>query len=131
VPHFQEGDPGSTCSAIYTVIVRGKTYYLVITNGTYSTKDISQSIGVLNIENNQLVDTVRLFKTKTRVLNQIDVNFDFFSVVDRPERPLALIVYDEKQNSVRIPVVNGKGQVTKRNLIYKLQDKYFTYRSVE
>jgi hypothetical protein len=111
ISQYEEGDPGAFCSAIYTVIIKGASFYLPISNGTYSTKDASQSISVLTIHNHQLIDTVRLFKTRKGLLNTINVNFDFFSVVDRPERPLPLITYDDNQKVIRIPLVKDDGQL--------------------
>ena len=37
-------NPGTFCSAIYTLKAEDKTYYLVITNGIYSNKDCSQDV---------------------------------------------------------------------------------------
>ena len=131
IPQYEEGDAGSFCSKIYTVGINNKTYYLAISNGIYSTKDASQSISVFTIDNNKLVDTVNLFKTKTKRLNSIDVEFDFFSVVDRPERPVELITYDDQQKIIYIPVVNDKGQVTQRNILYQLKNNYFEFIGIE
>jgi len=64
-------------------------------------------------------------------LNTIDVNFDFFSVVDRPERPLALITYDEKEKAIRIPLVDQKERVTGKRLVYKLKGDYFVFTGIE
>src|SRR4030095_503947 len=69
----------------------------------------------------------KLFKTKRKKLNSINVEFDFFSVVDRPERPLELITYDDKQKIIYIPVVGDEGQVTKKNILYQLKDRYFEF----
>lgn len=106
-------------------------YYLAISNGIYSSKDASQSISVFTIDNNKLVDTVKLFRTKTKLLNSIDVNFDFFNMVDRPERPLELITYDDKHKIIYIPVVNNKGQVTKKKTLYQLKGSYFEFIGIE
>lgn len=127
IPARSEGDPGNFCSKIFTVDINAKTYYLAVTNGIYSNKDASQSISVYTIDRNKLIDTVRLFKTKTKRLNRIDVSFDFFSVADRPERPLELITYDEKQAILYVPVVDGKGRVTARNILYQLKSRYFEF----
>lgn len=131
IPKYEEGDPGAFCSVIYTVMIKGIAYYLPISNGIGSTKDASQSISVLTIHNRELLDTVRLFKTKKELLNTIDVFFDFFSVVDRPERPLALVTYDDKQKVIRVPLVKDNGQVTSQNLLYKLEGNYFTFIGIE
>jgi hypothetical protein len=112
-------------------MIKGIAYYLPISNGIGSTKDASQSISALTIYNRELVDTVRLFKTKKELLNTIDVFFDFFSVVDRPERPVALVTYNDKQKVIRIPLVKVNGQVTSQNLLYKLEGNYFTFIGIQ
>jgi hypothetical protein len=131
IPNYAEGDAGVFCSAIFTVTIKGVVYYLPISNGTYSNKDASQSVSVLTIRDRELTDTARLFKTKKQLLNAIDVNFDFLSVVDRPERPLALITYNEKEKVIRIPLVKDNGRVTRQRLLYKLQGNYFTFTGIE
>lgn len=128
---YEEGDAGSFCSKIFTVPAGVKTYYLPVTNGIFSTKDVMQSIAVYCINGNQLIDTVHLFRTKIRQFSRIDVSFDFFSVVDRPERPVELITYDDKQKKVYIPVVNNKAEVTKKKIVYQLKDGYFEFTGIE
>lgn len=131
VPRYEEGDAGRFCSEIFTVNINDKLYYLAVTNAIFSTKDAMQAISAYTIEGDKLVDTVKLFKTKTKMLNSIDVDFDFFSVAERPERPLELITYDDKQKIIYIPVVDGIGQVTKRNILYQLQGNYFEFIGME
>lgn len=131
IPANEEGDAGNFCSKIFTIPIENKTYYFTISNSIYSTKDVSQSISIFNIDNEKLIDTVKLFKTKTKLLNNIDVDFDFFSVADRPERPLELITYDEQQKIIYIPVVNDKGEVTEKNILYQLKDSYFEFIGIE
>jgi hypothetical protein len=127
----KETDPGVYCSAIYSLAANNTAYYLVIQNGIYSSSDVSQSIQIFNIDKQQLIDTAKLFKTKTKLLNTIKVDYDFFSVVDRPERPVAVIKYDEKLKIIYIPVVNQKKQVTDKNFIYQFKDNYFEYTGVK
>ena len=131
VPHTIKDDPGSFVSQIFTVTINNKPYYLPVTNGIYSNKDARQTIAVYTIDNSKLIDTVKLFKTKIKRLNRIDVDFDFFSVVDRPERPLKLITYDDKQKIIYIPVVGNKEQVTSSNIMYQLKGRYFEFIGVE
>lgn len=131
IPKYVEGDAGSFCSKIFTVNIGDKPYYLAVTNGIFSTKDAMQSISAYSIDGDKLVDTVKIFKTKTKNLSSIDVEFDFFTVVDRPERPLELITYDDTQKIIYIPVVGNKGQVTKKNILYQLKDRYFEFIGIE
>jgi hypothetical protein len=131
VPGHDEGDAGTFCSQIYTVGIKNKIYYLVVSNRIYSTKDASQSISAFTIDEGKLIDTIKLFKTKTTRLSNIDMEFDFFSVADKPERPLELITYDDKEKIIYIPVVGGNGQVTNRNILYQLKDNCFEFIGIE
>ena len=127
----KQGDPGSFISQLHTVEANNQRYYLAVTNATYSNKDARQSITAYSINNGKLVDSAKLFKTKTQRLNRIDVDFDFFSVVDRPERPMELITYDNKRKTIYIPVVGDKGQVTNKNLLYHLKGGTFEFIGIE
>jgi hypothetical protein len=130
ITKYEKDDPGSFCSAMYTVQVNNKPVYLAVKNGTYSTKDATQAVTAFRI-NGKLIDSVKLFKTKTERLNTIEVYYDFFSVVDRPDRPLKLISYNDERRQLYIPVVGDKDQVTKKNEVYQLKDRYFEYTGVE
>lgn len=114
-------------SQLFTLKEKDRTYYLAINNGIYSTKDISQSIKAFTIENNTLNDTIKIFKTKTELLNEISINLDFFSVVDRPERPLQLINYDSDKKIIYIPIVYENGEVTDRYILYQFNGQYFEH----
>lgn len=131
VPKEIEGDAGCFYSKIHSVNIGNKTYYLAIGNGIYSTKDANQSIQAFLIEKNKLIDTQTIFKTKNKELNRIDVNFDFFSVVDRPERPVELIKYDSIRQIIFIPVVKENGAVTNKNIQYKLKEDKFEFIGIE
>jgi hypothetical protein len=98
-----------------------KTYYLAIKNGILS----SQGIKVFCLENGKLNDTVKIIKTTSGLKNEINFGFDFFSVVDRPERPLKLIKYDSIKKVIYIPIVRGDGKVTKKYILYKFTGEYF------
>ena len=130
-PQYAEGDPGSFCSKIFTVIINNQSFYLAIGNGIFSNKSMMQEISTFSIKGNKLVDTVKLFKTKTKKLNRISIEFDFFSVVDRPERPLELINYDDKKKIIYIPVVDNNGKVSNKNILYQLNGSYFEFIGIE
>ena len=120
-----EGEYVPFYSQIFTMHANNKTYYLAINNGKYSTSDVSQSIKIFTIENSSLNDKVKLIKTQSGFVNSIDVNFDFFSVVDRPERPLRLIRYDSTKKIIYIPIVYKNGKVTNKFIQYKFTGQYF------
>lgn len=124
---YDNGGPSCFYSQIYTLKANRKTYYLAISNRILSTKDATQSIQVFTIENNALNDSVQLIKTKNGLISSIDINFDFFSVVDRPERPLKLIKYDNDSKVIYIPIVYENGKVTDRFILYKFTGQYFEH----
>lgn len=124
---LEEGDASGFYSEIFTVKANNKTFYLGISNAIFSTGDAGQSIKVFTIENNSVNDTVKLFKTKKEFLNEIDVEFNFFSVADRPERPVKLIKYDPDKKIVYIPVVEDGGKVTDRFILYQFNGNYFEH----
>lgn len=126
-----EGEYIPFYSEIFTLKANNHTYYLAVFNGIYSTIDASQSIKIFTIENNNLIDSVKLIKTKNGLINSIEVSFDFFSVVDRPERPLRLIKYDKEKKIIYIPIVYENGKVTDRYILYEFTGKYFEFTGTQ
>lgn len=111
-------------SEVFTVKTRQKTYYLAVSHGIFSTADAGQSLQAYTIEQNEL-QSVELFKTKEKMSTSISFEFDFFSVVDRPERPLKLIKYDEKKKTISVPVIAENRAVTEVFTRYRFNGKYF------
>jgi hypothetical protein len=122
---LSEDDPSGFFSDIFTLRSGGKTYYLVTNNGMYSSKDVVQSIQVFAIEKGKLNQNVKLIKTSSGMTSIISVEFDFFSVVDRPERPVRVIKYDKSKKIIYIAVVHEDGKVTDKFIQYKFNGKYF------
>ena len=120
-----EDDPSGFFSDIFKLSSGGKTYYLVINNGIYSTKYVGESIQVFTIEKGKLNQNVKLIKTSSGMTSMISVEFDFYSVVDRPERPVRIIKYDKTKKFIYIPVVYEDGKVTDKFIQYKFTGKYF------
>ncbi|HEY1032841.1 MAG TPA: hypothetical protein VGD89_13785 [Flavipsychrobacter sp.] len=110
-------------SQLFTLKAGQATYYLAVYNGIYSTKDAEQGVRAFSINNGKLVDA-NIIRTKD-MRNSISFYFDFFSVVDRPERPLKLIKYDGKTKTLYIPIVQEDGQVTGKFITYRFNGKYF------
>lgn len=122
-------DAQSFISKIYSIKTnKNETFYFTINNAIYSTSWVSQSIFAYKIANGKLNST-SVFKTKKKMLSSIQCEFDFFSVVDRPERPVELIKI--KTNILYIPLINEKGVVTSKNLIYKWDGNNFIYEGIK
>ena len=109
-------------SEVYTLQSKNKTYYLAISNGIYSTKDLGQSIKIFTIENKQLVDTVKLIKTKNGFINSIDIFYDLFK---NDIKDYKLIKYDKEKKIIYIPVIYENGKITNRFILYKYTGEYF------
>lgn len=121
----EEGDPGSQFTAIFSLHTGGNTYYLVTGTGTLSTKDAWETISVYSIAGDSLNTGVKLIKTHSGLRNSISFDYDFFSVADRPGRPMRLIRYDPIKKIISIPVVLEDGKVTNRFILYPFNGAYF------
>ncbi len=129
VPETKADDPQSYCSAIYTVKIQQQPHYLVVTNGVYSSSDLRQSVLAYTISGRGKLEDVSIFKTKSKMNHKINVDFDFFSVVDRPERPLKLITYNKRTGILTLPLVDGK-KVTSKNITYRFNGQYLEYSGI-
>ncbi|WP_316788888.1 hypothetical protein [Pedobacter frigoris] len=118
-------DAGKLYSKIYTLYNDGKLYYLGIGNSVFSTKDSRQGISVFRINDVGLDDQVKLIKTKSGLTNKLSLDYDFFSVVDRPERPVSLITYNKDSKMIKLALVDEKHRVTNKFITYKFTGKYF------
>ncbi len=105
--------------------------YLASATAACSNALAVQDISLLRIDGVKLNKTLKLIKTTKGLTNSIMFEYDFFSVVDRKERPIKLFFYDETKKSFRFPVVvddpkftNG-GKVTDRFISYGWDGKYF------
>lgn len=123
-PNIEEDTP-CYYSQIYTLKTSDRTYYMPISNGVYSTKDLSQSISILTIGNGTICDTSAIIKTATRFTNSIFVEYDFFSVVESTERPVKLITFDPTSLILKVAIVLEDGKVTKRFIKYHFNGKFF------
>lgn len=126
-----EDDIGTDFIDIYTLKANNKTYYLTISGGSESTKDAYEKISAYTISSDTLDDKVKLIKTQSGLKNSISFEYDFFSVVDRPERPIRLIKYDSDKKIIYIPIVLENGKVTDRFIFYQFTGQYFEKRLTE
>lgn len=122
-------DSQSYFSKIYTVQNKNnESIYLVISNSILSSKYSVQHINAYKIGTENLQNAA-VFKTKTNTLDKISVEYDFFSVVDRPERPVELISFEN--NTLKIALVDNNQNVTSKNLIYEWNGNLFLYKGVK
>ena len=120
-----EGDFGTYFTDIFALKTNLKTYYLAVSGGSESTKDAYETISVYAISNDTLNDKIKLIKTQSGLNNSISFEYDFFSVVDRPERPIRLIKYDSANKIIYIPLVLENGRVTDKYILYQFTGHLF------
>ncbi|PJJ60945.1 hypothetical protein [Hymenobacter chitinivorans] len=118
-------DAGHLYFAIFPVQRGAQTYYLACGQGIYSSSDCYQHVKALTIENGQLNPDAQLIRTSSGLKNTLGFAYDFFSVVDRPERPVRLITYDAKTRVLEIPVVWAGGKVTPKRIRYQFNGTVF------
>lgn len=104
--------------------------YLLVSTFIGSTSLSGQTIKVFRINGEKLDQNAKFIRTASGMTNSISFEYDFFSVVDRPERPIKLFSFNEKEKSFLFPVViqdekAPQGRVTDKFITYKFNGKYF------
>lgn len=131
VPQYEEGDAGSFCTQISSVTKGQETVYLVLNRSIYSNRMVAQSIQAFHIEPNQLNDSFPLFKTKTKMLSNIHVDYDFFSIEDENKQPSEMISYSDSSKTLFVTITDKDGIVSGNRLKYQWTDSCFTYVGTE
>lgn len=126
----EEGDPGSFVTDIFSLDTANGKVYIVCSTFIGSTSDNGQSAVLYKIDGNALEDKVKLIKTKSGLTDSLHFGYNFFSIVDRSERPIRLISFDKKTKTLKIPVVIEdkefpNGRVTNRFISYRFDGTYF------
>ncbi|MES2269200.1 MAG: hypothetical protein V4520_20720 [Bacteroidota bacterium] len=110
---------------LYTFKTVSKTYYLGIYNNIYSTKDAGTGIRVFSIENGKLNSDTKIIKTQSGLKSKIYYTYDFFSVVNIAFELRPTITFEAASNTIKIPLVDTKGKITSKFIIYKFNGHYF------
>ncbi len=128
---LDEADAGGFYSDIFQVRSANGPVYIGRMTSILATSDFYEEVCLFRISGTKLDNQLRLFKTKAGMQNRIGYEYDFFSVVDRKERPISLARFDEKTSTILIPVViadkasDGPGRVTNRFIKYRFDGKSF------
>lgn len=126
----EDGDAGAFVTDIFTLSTSSGPVYLARFSAILATAHSYQSIDLFKIRGDSLDNRVKLIKTNEGLTNTLGFEYNFFSVVDRKERPLKLILYDAATRSIRLPVVivddkDPLGRVTNRFITYRFNGAYF------
>lgn len=118
-------DAGKFYTKISTHRVNGNACYLACSSSIFSSRDMRQEISIFSISDRGLNENVKLIKTKRGLTGKLSLDYNFFSVVDRPERPVELIGYDKDRGVIKLALVNDDLNVTNKFITYKFTGKYF------
>lgn len=126
----EKGNAGAFYTKVFQLNTRHGRIYLARSQSVLSTSYNGQAISLFKIRNKSLDGNIKLIKTASGLTNSISFAYDFFSVVDRKERPVILFYFDRKSGTIRFPVVveNKKyrhGKVTNRWIKYRFNGRYF------
>jgi hypothetical protein len=127
---MEDRGAGTFVNQIFQVDTGKQPIYLVVDTFIGSTSLAGQGIHAFRINGNKLDRMAKVIKTANGITDSISFEYDFFSVVDHPERPIRLFSYDETKRSFRFPVViedskTPQGRVTNRYITYRFDGKYF------
>ena len=129
-----EADDDESAGSFYTEIfqVASTTGAIYLATSTFvgSTSNHGQSIDAMRVEGEKLDRTANVIRTGSGMKSSVSFGYDFFSVVNRSERPVKLFQFDDAKKEFRFPVViedekTPQGRVTKRFITYRFNGKYF------
>ncbi len=132
---ISEADEDESAGSFYTEIfqVASKKGPIYLTTSTFvgSSSLNGQSIDAMRINGDQLDRTANVIRTGSGMKSSVSFSYDFFTVVDRRERPIKLFFFDEAKKEFRFPVIiedekTPQGRVTKRFITYRFNGDYFT-----
>jgi hypothetical protein len=108
---------------------RGPIYLLASTSRASSSLT-GQSLRTMRIKGDALEREAKLIKTGSGLTNEIGFAYDFFSVVDRPERPIRLFKFNSTRREFSFPVViedeeTPQGRVTNKLITYRFNGTHF------
>ncbi|HXF43214.1 MAG TPA: hypothetical protein VNK26_05690 [Pyrinomonadaceae bacterium] len=126
----EEDIPGSFYHDIFQLNTALGKIYLTVSTFIGSTSFQSQTIKAFSLNGNRLQSDLKIFKTSGGIKNNISFAYDFFSVVDRPERPVRLFSFNAAKKEFSFPVViedekTPQGRVTDKRITYRYNGRYF------
>lgn len=115
---------------LFQVSGKAGLVYLPVSTFVGSTSLAGQTIKTMRIVGDKLVHDAKLIKTSGGLQNSIGFGYDFFSVVDRPERPIKLFTFNDTKKEFKFPVViedekTPQGRVTNKFITYRFNGTNF------
>jgi hypothetical protein len=117
----KDAGSGSYVMDIFQMDNKGVRYYLPVTQSIHSIGYHYQGIRAVVIRDNELDDNVKIFKTEEGWQNNINIEYNFFSVVDRKERPIFLFKFDEHKKQIKAALVDDEENVLNKWKVIKME----------
>jgi len=129
-PYDEEESAGAFFHQIFQANTKSSPIYLAVSTFIGSSSLAGQTISAFRVEGSSLNTSPKVIRTANGLTDSISFGYDFFSVVDHPERPVRLFHFDERTNSFRFPVVvedenTPQGRVTNKLIRYRFDGTYF------
>lgn len=126
----EDVDIGAFYHQVFQVNSMTGPIYMAVSTFIGSTSLSGQSIRTLKISGEILERDAKFIRTSSGLQNSVSFSYDFFSVVDHPERPIKLFSFDETKKTFRFPVViedekTPQGRVTDKFITYQFDGKHF------
>jgi hypothetical protein len=130
----EDESAGSFYPEIFQVASKNGPIYLATSTFIGSTSMHGQSIKTIKINGDDLDLTAKLIRTTSGPANSVGFGYDFFSVVDRKERPIKLFTFNEARKEFKFPIViedeeTPQGRVTNKFITYRFNGTHFVKAS--
>ena len=123
-------DPGVLYTDLYTITDKNKKkFYLPAYTGIYSSTGRVMGIKTFTIEEyGNLNDRVNFFKSYDDFVNEITIEYDFFSNYDdKTMSQKNFIRMSDDRETLSIPVATENGKMTEKTIIYKFDGSKFVH----
>ena len=126
----EEDSGGVFYHDIFQVDSKSGPIYLAVSTFIGSSSLSGASINAITIDGERLDHEAKLIRTGSGLQNSVNFGYDFFTVVDRPERPVKLFKFDAASGTFSFPVVieddkTPQGRVTNKLIRYRFDGTHF------
>jgi hypothetical protein len=126
-----ENDNGCSFYEINDVEINNKHYYVTNSVSVGSRVAYYYEAKIFSIDNGELNENAKLIKTKSGIRNTLGYEVDLSSSSNRDRkdgvesRDYIDLIYDKKNKTIVIPLINENGKITKNKIKYKFTGNFF------
>ncbi len=124
-------DNGCNFYEVNDIIKNNKHYYVTSSISVGSSAAYYYKVKVFSIDKEILDENAKLIKTKSGLKNTLGYNIDLSSSSNRDRNDgiessdFIKLIYDKKNQTILIPLVNANGKITKNKIKYKFNGNFF------